>query len=82
LGGLEGLRVLVVGAGEAGELAAHGLSHIADIGLGFLAQGRDGVDQRDPLCQKSIGNQSQYGIERPGPTIPSFKSSLTRMALT
>jgi len=27
LGGLEGLRVLVVGAGEAGELAAHGLSH-------------------------------------------------------
>jgi glutamyl-tRNA reductase len=27
LGGLDGLQVLVVGAGEAGELAAHGLSH-------------------------------------------------------
>jgi len=36
---------------------AHGAGHLRDIRLGFLAQGRDGVDGGDTLGQEGVGHQ-------------------------
>ena len=39
---------------------AEGALHFVHVGVGGLAQGRDGVHARDPLRQKGVGHQLRH----------------------